>query len=102
MGRWKRDPVLLGPPDELLPDARLTRRQARTIADHHTDGVEAGKVLAQVKPRLAVLSHHNVDPKATLPLIRHAYDGRVEFGEDLMAIDIGNEVSIERLGRPRP
>ena len=96
--RWKQDPVLSGPPDELLPNSRLTRRQARTIADHHTDGTEVGKVLAQVKPRLAVFSHYNVDAKATLPLVRQGYDGRVEFGEDLMAIDVGDEVSIQRLG----
>jgi ribonuclease Z len=96
--RWKQDPMLSGPPDEILPNSRLTRRQAKTIADHHTDGTEAGKVFAQVKPRLAVFSHYNVDPKATLPLVRQGYDGPVEFGEDLMAIDVGDEVSIQRLG----
>ena len=96
--RWKQDPVLSGPPDEILPNSRITRQQAKTIADHHTDGSEVGRVLAQVKPRLAVFSHYNVDPKATLPLVRQGYDGRVEFGEDLMAIDIGDEVSIQRLG----
>lgn len=98
--RWKQDPQLSGPPDELLPNSRLTRRQAKAIADHHTDGTEVGKVLAQVKPRLAVFSHYNVDPKATLPLVRQGYDGRVEFGEDLMAIDIGDAVTIQRLGMP--
>lgn len=98
VGRWKQDPVLSGPPDELLPNSRLTRRQARTIADHHTDGVEVGRVLAQVKPKLAVFSHYNVDPNATLPLVRQQYDGPVEFGEDLMAIDIGDTISIQRLG----
>jgi ribonuclease Z len=93
--RWKQDPVLLsGPPDELLPNSRQTRRQANTIADHHTDGVEVGGVLAQVKPRLAVFSHYNVDPSATLPLVRQQYSGRVEFGEELMVIDVGDEVSI--------
>jgi len=91
---------LSGPPDELLPNSRLTRRQAKTIADHHTDGTEVGRVLVQVKPRLTVFSHYNVDPKATLPLVRQAYGGRVEFGEDLMALDIGTEVSIVRLGGP--
>ena len=75
--RWKQDPVLEGPPDELLPNSRQTRRQARTIADHHTDGVEAGAVLAKVKPKLAVFSHYNVDPKTTLPLVRKQYDGPV-------------------------
>lgn len=99
--RWKQDPVLSGPPDELLPNSRQTRGQAKTIAEHHTDGVEVGRVLAQVKPRLAVFSHYNVDPKATLPLVRQQYDGPVEFGEDVMAIDIGDQVSIQRLGLDR-
>lgn len=99
--RWKQDPVLAGPPDELLPNSRQTVGQAKTIAEHHTDGVEVGRVLAQIKPRLAVFSHYNVDPKATLPLVRQQYDGPVEFGEDLMAIDIGDQVSIQRLGSDR-
>lgn len=60
--------------------------------------MEVGRVLAQVKPRLAVFSHYNTDPKTTLPLVRQHYDGPVEFGEDLMAIDIGDQVSIQQLG----
>ncbi|MFN8546638.1 MAG: MBL fold metallo-hydrolase [Candidatus Eisenbacteria bacterium] len=98
LGRWKQDPKLDGPPDELLPNSRLTRGQMKTIANHHTDGVEAGMVLAQVKPRLAVFSHYSVDPKAALPLVRQNYDGPLEFGEDLMAIDVGEQVTIQRLG----
>ena len=81
-------------------NSRLTRRQARIIGDHHTDGAEAGKIFAQVKPRLAVFSHYGVNPAATLPLVRQAYNGRVEFGEDLMVIDIGDEVTIQRPGGP--
>ena len=99
VSRWKQDPVLSGPHDELLPNSTLTRRQAKIIANVHTDGVEVGTVLAQVKPRLAVFSHYNNNnPKATLPLVRQQYNGPVEFGEDLMAIDIGEQMTIERLG----
>ena len=43
VGRFKQDPALAGPPDELLPNTRLTRGQARIIAEHHTDPVEAGR-----------------------------------------------------------
>jgi len=53
-----------------------------------------------VKPRLAVFSHYNVEPKATLQLIRQGYDGRLQFGEEFMAIDVGSEVSVQRLDRP--
>ncbi len=98
LSRWKQDPLLSGPPGELLPNSSLTRGQARAIAEHHTDGVEAGMVLAQVKPKLAVFSHYNADPRAALPLVRQHYDGPVEFGVDLMEIDIGGQVSIQRPG----
>jgi ribonuclease Z len=94
VGRWKQDPVLQGPPDELLPGSRQTRGRARTIADHHTDGVEAGRVFARINPKLALFSHYNVDPAATLSLVRQNYAGEVRFGEDLMTIDIGDEVTV--------
>lgn len=98
LGRWKQDPLLSGPPDELLPNSRQTRAQVRTIAEHHTDGVELGRVLEQIRPKLAVCSHYNADPKAALPLIRQHYGGPVEFGEDGMVIEIGDQVTIQRPG----
>jgi ribonuclease Z len=100
VGRWKDDPALAGPPGDLLPDARQTRLQARTIAQHHTDGVEVGSVLERTKPRLAVFSHYNADPRATLLLVRRRYAGPVEFGEDSMTIDVGREVEVHRPPRP--
>ena len=97
VSRWKQDPVLTGPPDEVLPNSRQTRKQAIFIAEQHTDGAEAGKVFDRVKPKLAIFSHYGgVDPQATLALVRQNYSGRVEFGEDLMTIEIGSEVSVRR------
>lgn len=90
VARWKQDPVLIGAPDELLPSSRLTRGQAKAIAEHHTDGVEAGRVFQAAKPRLAVFSHLAVDSQTTLSLVRQNYAGPVEFGEDLMIIDVGS------------
>jgi ribonuclease Z len=101
VSRFKGDPALSGPPDELLPNSRQTRGQAKTVAEHHTDGVEVGQVLARVRPKLAVFSHYNVDPQATLPLIRRNYDGAVEFGEDSMTIDVGDTVTVNRVGSSR-
>lgn len=101
VGRFKDDPALAGPPDELLPNSRLTRRQVKTIAEHHTDGVEVGRVLERVKAKLAVFSHYGVDPQATLPLVRRNYAGPVEFGEDSMTIEIGNQVEVRRLAPSR-
>jgi len=96
LGRWKQDPLLIGAPEELLPNSRQTRAQAKAIAEHHTDGVEAGRVFQAAKPRLAVFSHYNVDPQTTLSLVRRNYAGPVEFGEDLMTIDVGTTVTVHR------
>ena len=97
LGLWKGDPRLQGPLDELMPGSRATRAQAVAIAGHHTDGVEAGEIFARTKPKLAVFSHYNVDPTATLPLVRQAYAGPVLFGEDSTTIDIASEVSVRPL-----
>jgi ribonuclease Z len=61
-----------------------------------------GRVLQQVKPKLAVFSHYNVDPQATLPLVRRSYEGPVEFGEDLMIIEVGDRVRVRRPGSGAP
>jgi ribonuclease Z len=100
VGMSKRDPLLVGPPDELLPGSRQTRGQLKTIADHHTDGLEAGRVFQRVQPKLAVFSHFNVMPSATLALVRQSYAGPVEFGEDLMTIEVGDTVSVHRFAQP--
>ena len=100
LGRYKQDPQLAGPADEILPNTRQTRGQVRTIAEHHTDAVEVGVILERVKPKLGVFSHYNADPAAALPLVRRHYAGAVEFGEDSMTIDIGASVAVHR--RPGP
>jgi ribonuclease Z len=101
LGPSKQDPRLTGPPDELIPSLRVTRRQARTIADHHTDAAEAGQVFQRVQPKLAVFSHYpNIVPTDALRLITPNYAGRVEFGEDLMTIEIGNTINIRRFSPP--
>jgi ribonuclease Z len=94
LGPYKGDAALSGPLDERLPNSGLTRRQLMTIAAHHTDGVEVGKVLERARPKLAVFSHYGVAPAETLPLIRQNYAGRVEFGEDSMTIEVGSEVTV--------
>jgi ribonuclease Z len=67
------------------------------IAEDHTDGAEAGKVFDRVKPKLAIFSHYGgLDPQATLALVRQNYSGPVEFGEDLMTIEIASQVSVRR------
>ena len=94
--RSKQDPIFTGPPDELLPNSRATRRQAKTILEHHTDPLEAGRVFGMVKPKLAVFSHYPGGSATILPLVRQTYDGPVEFGEDGMTIDVGDTINIRR------
>ena len=100
VARSKADPALAGPPDELLPGTRLTRGQWKTIAEYHTDGTEAGQVFQRTKPKLAVFSHYNGQSAATLALVRQNYAGPVEFGEDLMTIEVGDSVSVRRFSPP--
>jgi len=98
VGRWKHDPVLSGPPNELIPGSRNTRGQVRTIAEHHTDGEEAGRIFERVRPKLALFSHYNnaVNKPDAVRLVRQTYSGQVEFGEDGMILDIADTVTIHR------
>jgi ribonuclease Z len=100
IGTWKSDPVLSGPPDELIPGTNVTRRQRTIIAEHHTDAEQVGVVFDKVKPRLAVLSHYA--PNANiLPLVRNAYAGAIELGEDELTIDIGASIRVVRFAPAR-
>jgi hypothetical protein len=85
-----------GATNELLPKSRQTRGQAKTIADHHTDDTEVGRVFERGKPTLAVFSHFNGVPEAILSLVRRGYAGPVEFCEDLMTIDVGDSINVHR------
>ena len=92
--RSKQDPIFTGPP--LLPNTRATRRQAKTILDHHTDPLEAGRVFGRVKPKLAVFSHYPGRSATILPLVRQTYEGPIEFGEDGMTLEVGETITVRR------
>jgi len=100
VGGSKQDPRLVGPSGELLPNYGITRGQLRSINDHHTDGLEAGQIFQRAQPKLAVFTHYNERPAPTLALVRQNYAGPVEFGEDLMTIEVGDTVTIHRFVRP--
>ncbi len=78
---------------------------ARAVIDHHVTPEQAAAVFARTKPRLAVYSHIAL-PIATeqdlLPPTRSSYAGRVEVGEDLMAILVGDEIEVRRPARSSP
>lgn len=48
-----------------------------------------------MSPRLALFSHAE-GGAAVVERTRRTYPGRVEFGEDLMVIEIGDEVVVRR------
>ena len=78
---------------KLVPSQRLFE----AIVAHHTTPEEAADIFRRVSPRLAVFSHAE-GGAAVVERTRRTYSGRVEFGEDLMVIEIGDEVVVRRRG----
>ena len=85
---------------ELMQEAYVQR-----IIGHHTSPRDAGRVFAQVKPKLAVYTHivqiaSEVIPPPTIDDIvaetRETYEGPLVVGEDLMAFDIGETIGVRR------
>jgi ribonuclease Z len=86
---------------ELLEKSEVVRR----IQANHCTPEEAGKNFARIKPKLAIYTHFALFsgegvPEVTIPEIiartRTTYSGRLEAGEDLMTIFIGDIVSVQR------
>jgi ribonuclease Z len=99
--------------DVLIHEVAMAREEllvrseaARRIVGHHTSPEEAAIVFSKVKPRLAVYSHivllttdSKIEPPTMSDLIsrtRKTYQGRLEAGEDLMVIDVGDTVEVHR------
>jgi ribonuclease Z len=88
--------------DELIKKSAITRQ----ILSYHTSPEQAGKVFSQVNPRLAVYTHISmpaIDPSIQPPTVddiisgtRKNYAGRLEVGEDLMVIEIGEAINVQR------
>jgi ribonuclease Z len=78
---------------KLAPSERLFQ----SIVAHHTTPEQAADIFRRVGPRLAVFSHAQ-GGTAVVDRTRRSYTGRVEMGEDLMVIEIGDEVVVRRRG----
>lgn len=74
---------------------RLVPNQQRmeAIVARHTTPEQAAGIFSRVSPRLAVFSH-SPGTTAIVDRTKRSYSGRVEMGEDLMVIDIGDEVRV--------
>lgn len=66
------------------------------MLDGHTLPEEAGEVFSRVEPRLAVYAHAARTP-GLIPRTRQTYSGPLELAEDLMVIEIGDEITVQRL-----
>jgi ribonuclease Z len=82
---------------KLVPSQRLFE----AIVGHHTTPEQAAEIFQRVSPRLAVFSHAQ-GGASVVERTRRTYSGRVEFGEDLMVIDVGDEVVVRRRGADAP
>jgi ribonuclease Z len=89
------------------PEVAQTEAAKRILA-HHTSPQEAGRVFSMAKPRLAVYAHISAaggagptapQPSDYMTATRETYAGPLEFGEDLMTINITEAISVERPGK---
>lgn len=71
----------------------------RRVLSTHTTPVQMAEILRVAGPRLAVFNHvslNGITEEEVLGLIRSTYDGRIEMGEDLMTVVIGDEITVQR------
>lgn len=85
---------------ELMKEAYVQR-----IIGHHTTPREAGQVFALTKPKLAAFTHivqlgsDKIAPPTVDDMLaeaRETYSGTLVAGEDLMAFEIGDTVTVRR------
>jgi ribonuclease Z len=90
---------------ESFQRAGVRPERANSVIAHHVTPEQAGEVFAKTKPRLAIYSHI-VQPDAgeqdLIPPTRKNYAGRVEVGEDLMVIEVGEKIDVRRPARASP
>jgi ribonuclease Z len=90
----------------IVPDLMRARSANRPelierVIAHHTTPEQAGEIFTRVHPRLGVFTHIiPVTARADdiIPPTRKTYTGPLEVGEDLMVIDVGDEVTVHRVG----
>jgi len=74
--------------------------RAKIAIDHHATPQDVGRVFAQTRPKLAMLTHLVLLPPHPMPIgqvmaeIAAEFDGTVLVAEDLMTIEIGKNISV--------
>jgi len=79
--------------------AKLVKRNPRLskIMAYHTTPQQMAQILTETRPRVTVLNHvllFGVSENTVLTKIQQAYQGRVQFGADLMRIQVGENINI--------
>ena len=91
-------------PEELFAVNPAMKR----VEAHHTTPEEVGTVMSEAQPRLGVLTHYvltsgpGIPPETkdeVLARVKTRYSGPVVAGHDLMAIEVGESVSVVGNGR---
>jgi ribonuclease Z len=90
---------------ETLQRMSVPPTRAKNIIAYHTTPEQAGEVFTRAQPKLAVYSHiclpNATDQELLLPT-RKTYAGRLELGEDLMTIEVGEKIEVRRPARLTP
>ena len=74
--------------------------KVKVAIDHHASPTDVGRVLNQVKPKLAFLTHLVLLPPDLVSIddvlaeVALQYDGPVIVAEDLMTITLGRSLSV--------
>ena len=74
--------------------------KAEIAFDHHANPQEVGRVFAQTRPKLGMLTHLALLPPDPMPVtqmtreLAEEYDGPVLIAEDLMTIEIGRNITV--------
>jgi ribonuclease Z len=82
------------------PETFRKNPKAKIAIDHHATPGEVGRVFAQTRPKLGMLTHIALLPPDPMPItqmigeLAAEYDGTVLVAEDLMTIEIGRNVSV--------
>jgi len=82
------------------PQTLAIHPEVRTAINHHSTPQDVGRVFAQTKPKLAILTHLVLLPPDPMPIgavmaeLAEEYDGLVLVAEDLMRIEISKNISV--------
>ena len=82
------------------PEIQAVNPAIKLVMAHHASPAEVGRVFAQTRPKLALLTHLvllNPDPVSVdevMSELATEYDGTVMVAEDLMRFELGRNISI--------